>query len=69
MKTPIAVAGGLARLFVEDGALAIAILAIVVAAGICAALIQKNAAPASGAILLVGCLGVLFLNVMQSRRR
>jgi hypothetical protein len=68
MKTLIAVAASLARLFVEEGALALAILAVVAAAGICAALIP-NAATASGAILLAGCLGVLLLNVMQARRR
>lgn len=58
----------LAGLFVEDGALALAILGVVAAAGICAAL-MPNAALASGAILLFGCLSVLLLNVMRARRR
>ncbi len=57
----------LAGLFVEDGSLALAIVAVVALAGIAAALVP--AAPlASGAILLFGCLGVLFVNVMTARR-
>jgi hypothetical protein len=76
MKTLIGVAASLAAslvtslagLFVEDGALALAILVVVAAAGICTALVP-NAALASGAILLFGCLGVLLLNVMRARRR
>jgi hypothetical protein len=43
-------------------------LAVVATAGICAALIP-NAAPAIGAILLFGCLGVLLLNVIRAGRR
>jgi hypothetical protein len=68
MKTLIGIAASLAGLFVEDGALALAILGVVAAAGICTALIP-NAAPASGAILLLGCLSVLLLNVIWARRR
>jgi hypothetical protein len=58
----------LAGLFVEDGALALAIVAVVVLAGLFAAL-ASNLAWVSGAVLLVGCLGVLFFNVMKARRR
>jgi hypothetical protein len=68
MKTLIGIALSLAALFVEDGALALAILGVVAAAGICAALIP-NATPAIGAILLFGCLGVLLLNVIRAGRR
>ncbi len=68
MNTLIGIAASLAGLFVEDGALALAILGVVAAAGICAALVP-NMAPASGAILLFGCLSVLLLNVLSSRRR
>ena len=68
MKTLIGIAVSLAGLFVEDGALALAILGVVVAAGVCAALVP-NGARASGAILLFGCLGVLLLNVIRARRR
>jgi hypothetical protein len=57
----------LAGLFVEDGALALAIIVVVVVAGIVAAV-----APAlswlSGVILVCGCLGVLIGNVATARR-
>jgi hypothetical protein len=68
MKNLVAPLRELAGLFVEDGALALAIAAVVILAGIVAAL-----APAtswlSGAILLVGCLGVLMANVLTAKRR
>jgi hypothetical protein len=57
----------LAGLFVEDGALALAIVAIVVFAGIIAALAPAESW-SSGAILLVGCLGVLVANVLTAKR-
>ena len=57
-----------AGLFVEDGALALAIVAIVALAGISAALVP-GVPSAAGAVLLFGCLGVLFINVMKARRR
>jgi hypothetical protein len=57
----------LAGLFVEDGALALAIVAVVALAGISAALVP-GVPSAAGAILLVGCLGVLFVNVMKAPR-
>ena len=56
----------LAGLFVEDGALASAIVAVVVLAGISATFLPAFPA-ATGAILLFGCVGVLFLNVMKAR--
>ena len=56
----------LVGLFVDDGALALAIVAVVIVAGISAFLIP--AAPlVSGAILLFGCLGVLFVNVTRAK--
>jgi hypothetical protein len=55
-------------LFVDDGALALAIVAVVVLAGLFAAF-APQLAWASGAVLLAGCLGVLFFNVMKARRR
>jgi hypothetical protein len=58
----------LVGLFVEDGALALAIVAVVVAAGSIAVLIPA-ASWLSGCILLVGCLGVLVANVMRAKRR
>jgi len=60
----------LAGLFVEDGALALAIAAVVVFAGIIAALAPATTASwLSGCILLVGCLGVLVANVLTAKRR
>jgi len=68
MTTIRAVVAELLGLFVEDGALALAIVVVVVAAGICAALAPAAPLP-TGGILLFGCLGVLFVNVMKARRR
>jgi hypothetical protein len=58
----------LAGLFVDDGALALAILVVVVIAGIVATLVPEIPS-AAGAILLFGCLGVLLLNVARAGRR
>jgi hypothetical protein len=55
----------LVGLFVDDGALALAILGIVLLASIFAILVP-SAPLASGAVLLLGCLGVLFANVMRA---
>jgi len=67
MTTLISVLKELVGLFVEDGALALAIAAVVASAAMCAFVIP-NAALASGAILLFGCLGVLVGNVISARR-
>jgi hypothetical protein len=57
----------LAGLFVDDGRLALAILAMVALAAILAVLIP--AAPLlAGGVLLLGCLGVLFGNVVKATR-
>ena len=64
MKNLIASLRELAGLFVEDGALALAI--IVVAGAI--ALLAPTACWLSGLILLCGCLGVLIANVMTAKR-
>ncbi len=68
MKVLAATLSELAGLFVEDGALAVAIIAIVVVAGLAAALLP-DALWLSGCILLFGCLGVLVLNVMRAKPR
>ncbi len=68
MKIVLGALTELLGLFVEDGALALAIIAIVALAGGVAALLPALPA-ASGAILLVGCLAVLFANVMRARRQ
>lgn len=58
----------LTGLFVDDGALALAIVAIVMLAAIVAAL-MPDLPWAAGVVLLVGCLGALVLNVMGTGRR
>jgi uncharacterized membrane protein YdjX (TVP38/TMEM64 family) len=58
----------LAGLFVDDGALALAIVAIVLLAGIVAAM-MPGVPLVAGAILLFGCLVVLVLNVAKAARR
>jgi hypothetical protein len=65
MKILIGALQELSGLFVEDGALALAIVAVV---GICTLLVP-SATWATGAILLFGCIGVLFINVMKAQRR
>ena len=67
MKNLFASLRELTGLFVEDGALALAIIAVVAAAGIIAALVPA-AAWLGGLILLCGCLGVLVANVATAKR-
>jgi hypothetical protein len=55
-------------LFVDDGSLALEIVAVVVLAAISAAL-MPNVPLATGAILIIGCLGVLLANVAGAARR
>ena len=54
----------LARLFVDDGALALGTVVVVLLAGILATL-MPDIPLAAGAILLFGCLGVVFANVLS----
>jgi hypothetical protein len=63
-----AVWGELLGLFVDDGALALEILAVVMLAAISVAL-APNAPLAAGVILLLGCLGVLSVSVARAVRR
>jgi 2-keto-4-pentenoate hydratase len=56
----------LVGLFVDDGALALAVVAIVALAGVVATLGLPLVA---GAILLFGCLGVLLANTVSAGRR
>ena len=58
----------LVGLFVDDGALALAILGTIFLAWIVAAFVPGTSI-AAGAVLLLGCLAVLFLNVMKAARR
>jgi len=55
-------------LFVDDGSLALAILVVVLLAGILATL-MLNAPLVAGSLLLIGCLAVLFANVMKAAQR
>jgi hypothetical protein len=58
----------LIELFVDDGALAIAIVAVVALSAGLAALLPGQPLPA-GIVLLGGCLAVLAANVMQAVQR
>jgi hypothetical protein len=58
----------LAGLFVEDSALALANIVVVVVAGIVAA-VAPASSWLSGLILVCGCLAVLIGNVATARRR
>ena len=58
----------LVGLFVDDGALAFAIIAIVALAGIMA-MLMPGVPLAAGAILLFGCLAVLLANAVRAGRR
>ena len=68
MKMLGAVVRELLGLFVDDGSLALAILAVVVVAAVSAALVP-DASLVTGAILLLGCLGVLLANLASAVRR
>ena len=65
MKAVASVFRELAGLFVDDGWLALTILAVIALAGIFSTLLP--AIPlAAGAILLFGCLGALIVNVARA---
>jgi hypothetical protein len=65
MTTLVTASRMLVGLFVDDGSLALAILVIVLLSGIIATL-MPNAPLVAGAVLLIGCLAVLFANVMNA---
>jgi hypothetical protein len=54
-------------LFVDDGSLALAILVIVLLSWTFS-ILMSDMPLAAGAVLLIGCLGVLFANVMKAAR-
>ena len=67
MKPIVALAREIAGLFVDDGALALCILAVV---GVSAAMAQLGAPPlATGATLLFGCVVLLAESVRRASRR
>jgi len=68
MNTLRAIIRELAGLFVDDGALALEIVAVVLLAGISASL-MPDLPLATGGILLLGCVAVLFANVVRASRR
>jgi hypothetical protein len=68
MNTLRAVFRELSGLFVDDGSLALEIVTVVILAALCATLIPEVPL-AAGGILLLGCLGVLFVNVATAARR
>jgi hypothetical protein len=55
----------LVGLFVDDGSLALAILGVVAAA----ALVASRLPGVAGVVLVLGCLGVLFINVLKAAQR
>lgn len=67
MSALINVARELAKLFVDDGRLALAILGVVAFAAILSTLVPSS--HATGVVLLLGCLGVLVANVASAARR
>ena len=68
MRTLIGIFRELAGLFIDDGLLAFAIGVVVVLAAIVAAF--APALPiAAGIVLLAGCLGALFSNVVRAAKR
>jgi len=67
MNMLIAVLRELIGLFVDDGSLALMILAVVMLVGILATL-MPDFQLAAGAVLLFGCLGVLLANVARAAR-
>lgn len=67
MNTVMSVFRELAGLFVDDGLLALAILAVIALAGILSTLLPDMPL-AAGAILLFGCLGALLANVARAAK-
>ena len=68
MSVLVAALRELIGLFVDDGSLALMILAVVMFAGILATL-MPDLQLATGAILLFGCLGLLVANVARAACR
>ena len=67
MKAMMKVFTELVGLFVDDGWLAVEIIGVVAVTALVAAL-APHGPVAAGIVLLVGCLGVLFGNVMRTRQ-
>ena len=67
MSVSMTVIRELIGLFVDDGALAIAILGVVAFAALVAAAVPGMPL-AAGAILVLGCPGVLLINILRASR-
>lgn len=67
MSVSMTVIQELIGLFVDDGALAIAILGVVAFAALVAAAVPGMPL-AAGAILVLGCPGVLLINILRASR-
>lgn len=65
MNAVVSILRELAGLFVDDGSLALAIMAVIALAGILSVL-MPNMPLVAGAILLFGCLGLLLANVARA---
>ena len=65
MNILVTASQALVGLFVDDGSLAVAILVIVLASGIFS-ILMPDMPLVAGAMLLIGCLTVLFANVMKA---
>jgi hypothetical protein len=67
MKTLVAILRELLGLFVDDGALALEIIAVVLLSAI-SAILMPDIPLAAGAVLLFGCLGALYANVASASK-
>jgi hypothetical protein len=67
MNTLTAAIREVTGLFIDDGALALGILAVIALAGI-SVFLFPDVPIAGGAILLFGCVGVLLANVLRAVR-
>jgi hypothetical protein len=65
MNMLVAASRTFVELFVDDGSLAIAILVIVLVSAIFS-ILTPDMPLVAGAVLLIGCLAVLFANVMKA---
>jgi hypothetical protein len=65
MNAVVSILRELVGLFIDDGSLALAIMAVIALAGILS-ILMPNMPLLAGAILLFGCLGLLLANVARA---
>jgi len=68
MNTVAAVLRALTKLFVDDGSLALQVVAVVVLAEL-SVILYPNIPLEAGSILLIGCLGMLLVSVARASPR